>query len=149
MEQKPIQRRLLELGVERGGPELVHCRKAHDEALVVTGGRSDLRLLQHDLGDPDAIGRRVGLPGQVPEVRAFEEKKEVVYHEVGGFEPGKHGVFVHFPAGGTRAPMNAGRRRWRWAMTRARRTRRRSELNRVIADYCHKNALPDGRRRVA
>ena len=34
-------------------------------------------------------------------------------------------------------------------MTRARRTRRRSELNRVIADYCHNNALPDGRRRVA
>ena len=22
-------------------------------------------------------------------------------------------------------------------------------VNRVIADYCHKNALPDGRRRVA
>jgi len=25
----------------------------------------------------------------VPEVRAFEEDKKVVYHEVGGFEPGK------------------------------------------------------------
>jgi hypothetical protein len=33
--------------------------------------------------------KKLGLPGQIPEVRAFEAKKEVVYHEVGGFEPGK------------------------------------------------------------
>lgn len=31
----------------------------------------------------------LGLPGQIPTVRAFEEEKKVVYHEVGGFEPGK------------------------------------------------------------
>jgi UbiD family decarboxylase len=33
--------------------------------------------------------KRLGLPGKVPPVRAFEEEKKVVYHEVGGFEPGK------------------------------------------------------------
>ena len=33
--------------------------------------------------------KKLGLPGQVPSVRAFEEEKKVVYHEVGGFEPGQ------------------------------------------------------------
>ena len=33
--------------------------------------------------------KKLGLPGQVPDVRAFEEEKKVVHHEVGGFEPGK------------------------------------------------------------
>jgi 4-hydroxy-3-polyprenylbenzoate decarboxylase len=33
--------------------------------------------------------KKLGLPGQIPTVRAFEEEKKVVYHEVGGFEPGK------------------------------------------------------------
>jgi 4-hydroxy-3-polyprenylbenzoate decarboxylase len=33
--------------------------------------------------------KQLGLPGEIPAVRAFEEEKKVVYHEVGGFEPGK------------------------------------------------------------
>jgi UbiD family decarboxylase len=33
--------------------------------------------------------KRLGLPGQVPPVRAFEEEKKILYHEVGGFEPGR------------------------------------------------------------
>lgn len=31
----------------------------------------------------------LGLPGEIPQVRAFEEEKQVVYHEIGGFEPGE------------------------------------------------------------
>ncbi len=30
----------------------------------------------------------LGLPGKIPTVRAFESDQKVVYHEVGGFEPG-------------------------------------------------------------
>jgi UbiD family decarboxylase len=32
--------------------------------------------------------KRLGLPGQVPAVRAFEMDAKVPYHEIGGFEPG-------------------------------------------------------------
>ncbi len=32
--------------------------------------------------------QQLGLPGQVPTVRAYEEEADVVYHEAGGFEPG-------------------------------------------------------------
>ncbi len=31
----------------------------------------------------------LGLPGEIPTVRAFESEKKVTYHEVGGFEPGR------------------------------------------------------------
>lgn len=31
----------------------------------------------------------LGLPGEIPPVRAFEKDKPVAYHEVGGFEPGR------------------------------------------------------------
>src|SRR3712207_5119718 len=33
--------------------------------------------------------QELGLPGEAPPVRAFEKDERVVYHEVGGFEPGK------------------------------------------------------------
>jgi 4-hydroxy-3-polyprenylbenzoate decarboxylase len=33
--------------------------------------------------------KKLGLPGETPTVRAFEQESKVVYHEVGGFEPGK------------------------------------------------------------
>jgi 4-hydroxy-3-polyprenylbenzoate decarboxylase len=39
----------------------------------------------------DTVARRwkeLGLPGQIPAVRAFEAETQVIYHEVGGFEPG-------------------------------------------------------------
>ena len=57
--------------VERRRRELAHVGKARDEALVVAGDRSDLRLLQHDLGDPDAVRRAVALPRQVLAPVAF------------------------------------------------------------------------------
>ena len=34
--------------------------------------------------------KKLGLPGETPTVRAFEQESKVVYHEAGGFEPGKH-----------------------------------------------------------
>ena len=33
--------------------------------------------------------KALGLPGDIPKVRAFEADSKVVYHEVGGFEPGR------------------------------------------------------------
>lgn len=33
--------------------------------------------------------RELGLPGEIPAVRAFEQESHVAYHEVGGFEPGR------------------------------------------------------------
>jgi 4-hydroxy-3-polyprenylbenzoate decarboxylase len=33
---------------------------------------------------------KLGLPGKIPTVRAFEEmSRGVTYHEIGGFEPGR------------------------------------------------------------
>jgi 4-hydroxy-3-polyprenylbenzoate decarboxylase len=41
----------------------------------------------------DQVARRwtkLGLPGQIPTVRAFEDgSRAITYHEVGGFEPGR------------------------------------------------------------
>jgi hypothetical protein len=31
---------------------------------------------------------KLGLPGQIPRVAAFETSNSVTYHELGGFEPG-------------------------------------------------------------
>src|SRR5207245_7834138 len=42
-----------------------HGRKSLQEALIVGNYRCDLRLLQHDLRHPDAIGRAVALPGKI------------------------------------------------------------------------------------
>jgi 4-hydroxy-3-polyprenylbenzoate decarboxylase len=33
--------------------------------------------------------KELGFPGMIPKVRAFETDNKVIYHEVGGFEPGK------------------------------------------------------------
>jgi len=35
------------------------------------------------------VWKKLGLPGDPPSVRAFEQETKVVYHEAGGFEPGK------------------------------------------------------------
>src|SRR5207302_1803925 len=42
-----------------------HGWKSLQEALVVGNDRRDLRLLQHDLRHPHAIGRAVALPGKI------------------------------------------------------------------------------------
>src|SRR6185295_3912606 len=50
--------------VERRGGERADIGEAGDEALEVAEHGGDLRLLQHHLGEPDAV-RIVALPGQV------------------------------------------------------------------------------------
>jgi UbiD family decarboxylase len=49
--------------------------------------------------------RELGLPGEPPPVRAFERDQQVVYHEVGGFEPGAQpGEEKPEPPAGRRLP---------------------------------------------
>jgi len=69
-----------------GSKALINACKEHRH-LPVFSKRTALRKEIYD----KVAGRwqKLGLPGQVPTVRAFEEDKKVVYHEVGGFEPGK------------------------------------------------------------
>src|SRR5438105_7093118 len=50
--------------VFRGSREAMHVGKAYEKALVVRDDSGDLRLLQHHLGEPDAIGIARALPGQ-------------------------------------------------------------------------------------
>jgi hypothetical protein len=51
--------------VERRRREPAHVGEAREEPLVVPGHGGDLGLLQHDLGNPDAVRRAIALPGQV------------------------------------------------------------------------------------
>ena len=57
-------RPMLEHAVDRCGSKRADIRKARDEALVVRQHGSDLRLLQHHLGQPDAVRIARVLPGQ-------------------------------------------------------------------------------------
>src|SRR6185437_3568230 len=50
--------------VEVRGGEIGNRRPAREEALVVRDHRLDARLLQHDLGEPDAVRVAGSLPGQ-------------------------------------------------------------------------------------
>jgi 4-hydroxy-3-polyprenylbenzoate decarboxylase len=69
-----------------GSKALINACKEH-RYLPVFSKRTALRKEIYD--KVAAEWKKLGLPGQVPTVRAFEEEKKVVYHEVGGFEPGK------------------------------------------------------------
>jgi UbiD family decarboxylase len=69
-----------------GSKALINACKEH-RYLPVFSKRTALRKEIYD--KVAAQWKKLGLPGQVPTVRAFEEEKKVVYHEVGGFEPGK------------------------------------------------------------
>jgi 4-hydroxy-3-polyprenylbenzoate decarboxylase len=69
-----------------GSKALINACKEH-RYLPVFSKRTALRKEMYDKVAGE--WKRLGLPGQVPTVRAFEEEKKVVYHEVGGFEPGK------------------------------------------------------------
>ena len=62
--------------VERGRGQSCRIRKARHEALVIRLHRLDLGLLQHHFGNPDAIRRRLPLPGQVPAAVGFEPGQE-------------------------------------------------------------------------
>lgn len=69
-----------------GSKALINACKEH-RYLPVFSKRTTLRREMYD----QVAGRwkELGLRGSVPGVRAFEEEKKVVYHEQGGFEPGK------------------------------------------------------------
>jgi UbiD family decarboxylase len=69
-----------------GSKALINACKEH-RYLPVFSKRTALRKEIYD--KVAAEWKKLGLPGHVPSVRAFEEEKKVVYHEVGGFEPGK------------------------------------------------------------
>jgi 4-hydroxy-3-polyprenylbenzoate decarboxylase len=69
-----------------GSKALINACKEHRH-LPVFSKRTALRKETYD--QVSARWRELGLPGQVPGVRAFEQESKVVYHEVGGFEPGK------------------------------------------------------------
>lgn len=69
-----------------GSKALINACKEH-RYLPVFAKRTALRKEIYD--QVSARWRELGLPGQVPGVRAFEQESKVVYHEVGGFEPGK------------------------------------------------------------
>jgi len=69
-----------------GSKALINACKEH-RYLPVFSKRTALRKEVYD----QVAGKwnKLGLPGEAPGVRAFEQESKVVYHEVGGFEPGK------------------------------------------------------------
>jgi 4-hydroxy-3-polyprenylbenzoate decarboxylase len=69
-----------------GSKALINACKEH-RYLPVFSKRTTLRRDTYDR--IAARWKELGLPGQVPQVRAFEEDRAVVYHEIGGFEPGR------------------------------------------------------------
>lgn len=69
-----------------GSKALINACKEH-RYLPVFSKRTTLRRSIYDR----IAGRwsELGLPGTAPTLRAFEADSKVIYHEVGGFEPGK------------------------------------------------------------
>jgi UbiD family decarboxylase len=69
-----------------GSKALINACKEHRH-LPVFSKRTTLRKKVYD--GVAARWKDLGLPGKIPQVRAFESENKVTYHEVGGFEPGK------------------------------------------------------------
>ena len=69
-----------------GSKALINACKEH-RYLPVFSKRTALRKEVYD--QVAGMWKKLGLPGETPTVRAFEQESKVVYHEVGGFEPGK------------------------------------------------------------
>ncbi|MCC6474226.1 MAG: UbiD family decarboxylase [Burkholderiales bacterium] len=69
-----------------GSKALINACKEHRH-LPVFSKRTTLRKEVYDR--VAARWSELGLPGQIPAVRAFEQESRVTYHEVGGFEPGR------------------------------------------------------------
>jgi UbiD family decarboxylase len=70
-----------------GSKALINACKEHRH-LPVFSKRTVLRKSTYD-----KVAQRwseLGLPGKVPMVRAFETDSKVIYHELGGFEPGEN-----------------------------------------------------------
>ena len=68
-----------------GSKALINACKEHRH-LPVFSKRTALRKQIYD--KVASRWKELGLPGQTPAVRAFEEETKVTYHELGGFEPG-------------------------------------------------------------
>lgn len=68
-----------------GSKALINACKEHRH-LPVFSKRTTLRREVYER--VAAQWRTLGLPGQIPVVRAYEEATRIVYHETGGFEPG-------------------------------------------------------------
>jgi 4-hydroxy-3-polyprenylbenzoate decarboxylase len=69
-----------------GSKALINACKEHRH-LPVFSKRTTLRKKVYD--QVAARWTELGLPGQIPPVRAFEAENKATYHEVGGFEPGR------------------------------------------------------------
>jgi UbiD family decarboxylase len=69
-----------------GSKALINACKEHRH-LPVFSKRTTLRKKAYD--QVAARWSELGLPGKIPAVRAFETENKVMYHEVGGFEPGR------------------------------------------------------------
>ncbi len=69
-----------------GSKALINACKEH-RYLPVFSKRTTLRREMYE--QVAQRWKELGLRGTIPSVRAFEEEKKVVYHEQGGFEPGK------------------------------------------------------------
>ena len=69
-----------------GSKALINACKEH-RYLPVFSKRTTLRREMYD--QVAQRWKELGLRGTIPSVRAFEEDKKIVYHEQGGFEPGK------------------------------------------------------------
>ncbi len=68
-----------------GSKALINACKEH-RYLPVFSKRTALRKSIYD--KVAERWKEFGLPGQIPTVRAFEMDSKVIYHELGGFEPG-------------------------------------------------------------
>ena len=69
-----------------GSKALINACKEHRN-LPVFSKRTVLRKETYD--KVAARWKELGLPGHIPAVLAFEQDTKTVYHEVGGFEPGR------------------------------------------------------------
>lgn len=69
-----------------GSKALINACKEH-RYLPVFSKRTTLRREMYD--QVAERWKELGLRGTIPTVRAFEEDRKIVYHEQGGFEPGK------------------------------------------------------------
>lgn len=72
-----------------GSKALINACKEH-RYLPVFSKRTALRKEVYE--KVASQWKKLGLPGDAPAVRAFEQETKVVYHEAGGFEPGKQPV---------------------------------------------------------
>jgi len=69
-----------------GSKALINACKEHRH-LPVFAKRTALRKEVYE--EIAARWNSLGLPGQIPALRAFETDRSIVYHELGGFEPGR------------------------------------------------------------